>query len=95
MKKWYEGNDRMTERMSELLQSLHEEFGWTTKLFAALSGRYIYTMLKREEKKLARGWAYEPASFYEKNAAAIALENEPRRHPRMSMLHKRWAAGEF
>jgi hypothetical protein len=81
--------------MSALLQSLHEEFGWTTKLLAALLGRYIYTMLKREEKRLARGWVYEPASFYEKNAAANALENEPRRHPKMTMHPKRWVAGEF
>jgi hypothetical protein len=95
MKKWYEGNDRMTARMSEVLQSLHEEFGWKTKLLAALFGHYIYTMLKREEKRLARGWVYEPASFYEKNAAANALENEPRRHPKMTMHPKRWVAGEF
>jgi radical SAM superfamily enzyme YgiQ (UPF0313 family) len=95
MKKWYEGNDRMTAMMSELLQSLHEEFGWTTKLFAALCGRYIYTTLKREEKRLAHGWVYEPASFYEKNAAALALENEPRRHPKITMLRKRWVSVEF
>ena len=81
--------------MNELLQRLHEEFGWTTKLLAALFGRYIYTMLQREEKRLARGWVYEPASFYEKNAAAIALANEPRRHPKIPMLRKRWIAGEF
>ena len=95
MKKWYRDNDRMTARMNELLQRLHEEFGWTTKLLAALFGRYIRTMLQREEKRLARGWVYEPASFYEKNAAAIALENEPRRHPKIPMLRKRWVAGEF
>jgi radical SAM superfamily enzyme YgiQ (UPF0313 family) len=95
MKKWYEGNDRMTAKMSGLLQSLHEEFGWTTKLIAAISGRYIYTMLKREEKRLARGWVYEPASFLEKNSAAIALENEPRRHPKMPMIGKRWITDEL
>jgi radical SAM superfamily enzyme YgiQ (UPF0313 family) len=93
MKKWYAGNERMTVRMSELLQRLHEEFGWTTKLLAGLFGRYIFTMLKREEKKIAQGWVYEPASFYEKNAAAIALENKPHRHPKMPMLRRRWAKG--
>jgi len=75
--------------MNELLQRLHEEFGWATQLLAALSGRYIYTMLEREEKRLALGWVNEPASFYEKNAATIALENEPRRHLKMPMRHKR------
>jgi hypothetical protein len=95
MKKRYEGNDRITAKMSGLLQGLNEEFGWTTKLIAAISGRYIYTMLKREEKRLARGWVYEPASFLEKNSAAIALENKPRRHPKMPMLRKRWSTGEL
>jgi len=76
----------MTAMMGELLQSLHEEFGWTTKLLAALCGRYIYTILKREEKRLAHGRVYEPGSFYEKNAAAIAMENEPHRHPQIPMF---------
>jgi len=95
MKKWYVGNDRMTAKMSALLQSLHEEFGWTTRLFAALCGRYIYIMLKREEKRLASGWVYEPVAVYEKNAAAIALENEPGRHLKMPMFRKRWAVSAF
>jgi hypothetical protein len=92
MKKWYKGNDGMTAKMSELLQRLHEEFGWTTKLIAALSGRYIYTMLKREEKRLSQGWVYEPAAFYEKNAAAVALENKPRRRLKIPILRKQWVA---
>ena len=54
MKKWYRDNDRMTARMNELLQRLHEEFGWTTKLLAALFGCYIYTMLQREDKRINR-----------------------------------------
>jgi len=57
------------------------------------SGRYIYAMLKREEKRLARGWVYEPNSLCEKNAAAIALEKKHARHPRFPRLQKRWASG--
>jgi hypothetical protein len=30
--------------------------------------------MKLEERRLARGWTYEPRSFYEKNQAALALE---------------------
>ena len=37
-------------------------------------GRGAYFSLKREEKKLASGWTYEPSTFYEKNAKAQALE---------------------
>jgi radical SAM superfamily enzyme YgiQ (UPF0313 family) len=90
MKKWYAGNEHMTAMMTDLLQSLHEEFGWTTKLIASLSGRYIYTMLKREEKRLAQGWVYEPVPFYEKNPAAIALENQSRRHSKRVSFSKQW-----
>ena len=95
MKKWYRGNGRMTAQMGELLQRLNEEFGWTTRLCAPLSGHYIYAMLKREEKRLARGWVYEPASLCEKNAAAIALEKIPDWHTRLPKLHKRWTTDAF
>ncbi|MBW1692848.1 MAG: hypothetical protein JRJ41_01565, partial [Deltaproteobacteria bacterium] len=74
MKKWYRKNRKMSEKMSSLLHDLYEAFGWKTKLIAPLLGRYAYIKIKQEEKRLANGWAYEPRSFYEKNAAAIALE---------------------
>jgi hypothetical protein len=35
-------------------------------------GRFILLKLKQEEKRLARGWTYEPPTFYEKNAQAVA-----------------------
>ena len=58
MKKWYDGYERMTAKMSGLLQSLNEEFGWTTKLIAAISGRYIYTRtnIDFQLEKIAIDW---------------------------------------
>ncbi len=44
-----------------------------TRLIAPLIGRFAYFTLKREEERLAAGWTYEPVSFHEKNAAALAL----------------------
>jgi len=32
--------------------------------------------LKREEKRLAEGWVYEPSSLYRKNPAASLLKKE-------------------
>ena len=91
MRKWYKGNSRMSERMDELLKRLHEEFGWTTKLLAALTGCYIHLMLEREEKRLAHGWVYEPASICEKNAAAIAMDKESSRHYTMPRYWTPWS----
>ncbi len=75
MRKWYRGNTRIENLMDDLLQDICREFGWKTKLFAPIAGRYLYMGLKKEDKRLAEGWTYEPKTFYEKNAAALALEN--------------------
>jgi len=74
MKKWYRGNERMQQKMGDLLNDLYETFGWKTRLIAPLFGRYTLACLSREEKKLNRGWAYEPAAVVERNAAAVALD---------------------
>jgi hypothetical protein len=62
------------KKMEFLLKDLYNTFGWLTRITAPVIGRYIYCTIKKEEQRLARGWTYEPGSFYEKNAAAIALE---------------------
>jgi hypothetical protein len=96
MKKWYRGDDRIAEKMGRLLERLYQEFGWKTRIFAALSGRYLYHSLKKEEERLADGWAYEPQVYYEKNASALALE-----HNRMNRTGKpfasavQWVTGEL
>ncbi|MDD5711453.1 MAG: hypothetical protein PHY31_01705, partial [Smithellaceae bacterium] len=45
-----------------------------TRILAPIIGRVAYRTLKKEETRLAQGWTYEPHCFYEKNAAAKALE---------------------
>ncbi len=74
MKKRFKKNRQMSEKMNALLHDLYDAFGWKTKLIAPLLGRYAYIKIKQEEKRLENGWVYEPDSFYEKNAAALALE---------------------
>jgi hypothetical protein len=74
MKRWYRGDARMAEKMGELLRDICKTFGWKTRLLAPITGLYALLSLKREEKRLKEGWTYEPKSFSEKNAAALALE---------------------
>jgi len=74
MRKWYRHNDRMMKKMESLLKDLYKTFGLLTRIAAPVIGRYVYYTIKREEQRLARGWTYEPGTFYEKNVAAIALE---------------------
>jgi radical SAM superfamily enzyme YgiQ (UPF0313 family) len=74
MKKWYRGNTHLSKMLKSLLQEIYKTFGWKTRLITPVIGRYIFASLRKEEKHLADGWQYEPQPFYEKNAAALALE---------------------
>ncbi|MBT8342674.1 MAG: radical SAM protein, partial [Desulfatitalea sp.] len=73
MRKWYKGDDRIFGQLNLLLSRLVKEFGWTTRIMARLIGQFLFRRMKKEERRLAQGWAYEPASFYELNDAAKAL----------------------
>jgi len=87
MKKWYRGNERMQNKLGDLLTDLYETFGWKTRLVAPLFGRYALACLSREEKRLKRGWTYEPAAVLGKNAAATALEKT---EAKMRSFRKFW-----
>lgn len=67
-------NTRVAEMLTSHLRELKETFGWKTRIAAPLLGRIIQAFLAREEKRLSRGWTYEPATWYEKNVAARAQE---------------------
>jgi len=82
MKRRYRTNKRMAAKINSLLQGIYETFGWKTRIIAPLAGIYVYIALKKEERRLANGWTYEPGSFYEKNAAALALENTAQAFPK-------------
>jgi hypothetical protein len=64
--------------MSALLDELKQEFGWKARVFAALGGPYVLWKLRREEKRLATGWTYEPPTFYERNDACGELDGAQR-----------------
>ena len=70
--RWFKTNPAVAEKMSNILKDIHREFGLTSRLFAPIAGRYILAKLRREDKRLARGWTYEPPTYYEKNAQAVS-----------------------
>ena len=74
MRKWYGGDDAMRNKLDAILRRLYQEFGWSTRIVAASVGRYLFQTMKREEKRLASGWSYEPKTYFEKNPQALALE---------------------
>ena len=74
MKQYYRDSRPMFRRMQDLLSDIYREFGWQTRMAAPLIGAFIYVRLLREERRIDRGWHYEPTTFYDKNPAAMALD---------------------
>lgn len=77
-RRYFRDRPALRDKMDRLLKELTREFGWKARLAAALGGRYLEWSSRREARRLASGWTYEPPTFYEVNDAAAAL---PRRHP--------------
>lgn len=72
IKKLYKNDGPMLEKTTSLFQDLCIELDWKTGAIASLIGRVLYFTIKREQKRLANGWLYEPPTIYEKNARALA-----------------------
>ncbi len=74
MKKRFYKNKATHQKLNILLKDLYREFGWKTRIVAPITGIYCLAAIINEERRLKKGWAYEPETFYEKNQAALALE---------------------
>ena len=77
MKKYYHHDVQLRKKAEGLLADIYAEFGWSTRVITPLIGLHVYSRLKKEEELLAAGHTYEPSSFNERNAAAVALEKAP------------------
>jgi len=73
MKKWYKNDPMFGIKAADLLDKLYEEFGWKTRLYAALGGPVVFMKMKREEKRLANGLTMEPETFNQSNTNSVAL----------------------
>jgi radical SAM superfamily enzyme YgiQ (UPF0313 family) len=67
-KRFYRDNPTMRTKMSALLDDLHAAFGWKSRLASALGGPWVLRQIRKEERRLAAGFSYEPPTFFERNA---------------------------
>ena len=74
MKKRFRKNKAVQKNLNMLLNDLYQEFGWKTRAIAPIIGIYALAAIINEERRLKNGWSYEPETFYDKNDAALALE---------------------
>ncbi len=74
MRTWYRDDSVVHPKIDHILRDLYNEFGFQTRVLAPILGRFVYYTMKREARRLARGWTYEPTTVYEKNARARELD---------------------
>ncbi|MCP4746827.1 MAG: B12-binding domain-containing radical SAM protein [Desulfobacteraceae bacterium] len=90
MRQWYRKDAKMAGQMDVLLKDLYKAFGVKSRLIAPLAGRFLHITVKREQRRLANGYSYEPETFYEKNPAAIALEKTVCKAQTTTAVQARW-----
>ncbi|MBN1854564.1 MAG: cobalamin-dependent protein [Pirellulales bacterium] len=64
---YYRKNRSLFTQIKSLQRDLHQEFGFKSRLMSLLGGPYIHWKILREERRLAKGWIYEPPTFYDRN----------------------------
>jgi radical SAM superfamily enzyme YgiQ (UPF0313 family) len=60
-------------KADEILTQMRGVFGLRCRLASSVGGRFVYRMIRREEKRLALGVTREPPTFYEKSANFISV----------------------
>jgi len=68
-KLYYRKHPEMHAKLSAILKHLYREFGLKARICGEIGGRFVLWKIRKEEKRLAAGWTYEPPTFYERNEA--------------------------
>ena len=70
---WLADRPALAARARVCRRALADEFGAKSRLAAPVVGRLLLATMRREARRLERGWTYEPPTFYEQNEAARAV----------------------
>ncbi len=62
-RKWFQSDSLLSEKISRTLKDLYREFGLKSRLAGPVVGRYLRYMIGREDRRLQKGWTYEPPCF--------------------------------
>jgi hypothetical protein len=80
--RWFRSNPGVRAKIRRVRDDLRAAFGWKTVVWGAVVGPVLYATSSLEKRRLRRGWAYEPPTFYETNEAMSKAEAGPTATPR-------------
>lgn len=76
-KRWFRSNPNLRDKAAGMLKEIYHEFGLRSRLAGPLVGWYINWVMRREARRLQRGWTYEPPTFYEINSVRFLTTAGP------------------
>jgi hypothetical protein len=74
---WFKHNSMITKNINSTLEEIYCEFGWKSRLAAPIVGQIVLYLLRREDRRLAGGYTYEPPTFYETSCRAVSPSIQP------------------
>ena len=77
-------NPHVLTKVTRLLTELYAEFGFKARLAASFGGRYVWWKMQQEQRRLQRGWTYEPPTFFEVNEPMKQLPDFQSQQPRIA-----------
>ncbi len=81
-RRWFRKDPALRKKISMLLKDFRKEFGLSARLAAPVGGRLMWIKLRREARRLRRGWSYEPPTFCETNKLQPAHVHSKRGTPK-------------
>lgn len=69
--RWARNNPSVRQKVKVVRRDLQAAFGWRTVLWGTLVGPVLRATVWLEERRLRRGWTYEPPTIYETNESVI------------------------
>jgi hypothetical protein len=66
-RRWFRNNPGVRRKLDRILRDIYREFGLRSRFYAYAAGQILSWFMRREDRRLLRGWSYEPPTFYEHN----------------------------
>jgi hypothetical protein len=63
----FKDNPTVSAKLTDSLNQVRREFGLKARLSAAILGRILLHRVRKEARRLAGDWTYEPPTFYDRN----------------------------
>jgi len=76
-RRWFKNHPMLNRKMTAILQDIYREFGFRSRVAAPFVGGFILNLLRKENKRLAGEYSYEPPTFYETSVKAVIPQKPP------------------